>query len=146
MMATPMAQTRGKLDFHFELNVTQSFDYGEIVTATNDFLAADVAYQRQQFNLFANRLDNKIWPEDSDVQLPAQQSIFSLPKTVNVAAVYPAFTDSKSFIVRVVNLNDEVVAIPDELRDAEQVDGLENAVSAQTELGRFSITSFKLPL
>jgi alpha-mannosidase len=146
MMATPMAQTRGKLDFHFELKVTQSFDYGEIVTAANDYLAADVAYQRQQFNLFANRLDNKIWPEDSEVQLPAQQSVFSLPKAVNVAAIYPAFTDSKSFIVRVVNLNDEAVAIPDELRGAEQVDGLENAVSARTELGRFSITSFKLPL
>ena len=128
------------------MQATQAFDYAAVVAAENDFLAANVAYQRQQFNLFANRLDNKIWPEDSAAKLPAEQSVFSLPSTVNVAAIYPAFTDAKSFIVRVVNLSDHAQALPAELKDAQQVDGLEKAVAAEPELGRFAIMSFKLPL
>jgi alpha-mannosidase len=146
MMATPLAQTRGQLSFTFALQATQAFDYAAVVAAENDFLAANVAYQRQQFNLFANRLDNKIWPEDSAAQLPAEQSVFSLPSSVNVAAVYPAFTDAQSFIVRLVNLSDQTQPLPAELQDAQQVDGLENAIAAKPELGRFAIMSFKLPL
>ncbi|WDF83190.1 alpha-mannosidase [Lacticaseibacillus pabuli] len=144
MMATPLAQTRGHLTFDFALRLSSQFHLGDLVQTADQYLQPTVAYQRQSFNLFANRLDNKIWPEDTDQILPDEQSIFELPADINVAAIYPAFTATHHFIVRVVNLTNQPQQLPERLKSVQQVNGLEETVPATDTIGAYGIASFML--
>ncbi|AYE39190.1 alpha-mannosidase [Companilactobacillus zhachilii] len=146
MMKTPLAQTKGLLKFNIGLLFLEKFSKKDLVKNENVYLTQNIFYQTQQLNRFINRLDNKIWPQKPDEIISKEQSDFELPDDISVSAIYPSFTDDNKFVVRLVNLGESVVSIPDILKSAKQVNALENTIKSRDELEPEHLATFLLDL
>lgn len=113
MMPTPMAQEKGINEFSFGIYATSSQPVTEdlLMRQLIKWYSPSVSYQMQQYNLFVNRLDNKLWDIEFAPNLPQlkrNESWLNLEPDVEVAALYPAYTNKKSFILRLANLTGNI--------------------------------------
>ncbi|WP_338232758.1 alpha-mannosidase [Companilactobacillus muriivasis] len=146
MMSTPLAQTRGDLEFKFGILLEKQFSRSKLARVESEYLTQSVYYQTQQLNRFINRLDNKIWPQEADRIIPKEQSNIELPNNVSTSAVYPSFVHEGKMVIRLVNLGESVEKVPDVLKSAQQVNALEEPVKNEKEIGPEHLVSFFLDL
>lgn len=109
MMPTPMAQEKGINEFRFGIYATcsQPITEDQLMHQLTKWYSPSVSYQMQKYNLFVNRLDNKLWDIEFAPNLPRlkrNESWLNLKQDVEVAALYPAYTNKKSFVLRLANL------------------------------------------
>lgn len=145
MMPTPLAEELGENNFDFAFNYDETpFNVEDNNRMTRDLLNPSVSYQMQNLNMFINRLDNKIWETEDNPHIPSALSIIQVNQDIDVAAVYPAYSDEGSFIIRIQNLTDQKKKIPDYLLNrGTVVNALEKAVEDKY-VGPFDFLSVKM--
>lgn len=105
MMPTPKAQLIGQLSMNLDIRFSSSeFDQDETEYLRSLMSLKTPNYQRQEMNLFMNRLDNKIQNFQVSRQNTNKLTVLSLPEVIHVAACYPSYYNPHSFIVRLENV------------------------------------------
>jgi len=147
MMSTPLAQERGKNEFDFAFKLTtDKFSSSENNILTREWLSPDVSYQNQSLNVFINRLDNKIWETENTPEIPTKLEILSISRELNVSALYPAYSSSDEYILRLQNLSSIQQEISNELLAKSQVvNALEEPIT-QTSIKPYDLLSLKIKL
>ncbi|BDR58071.1 alpha-mannosidase [Xylocopilactobacillus apicola] len=113
MIPTPLAQELGINKFKFDLEWSdEPFSETKNNELVNKSLDVSISYQKQQLNVFINRLDNKIWETEEKKTIPLSLSILSLNADLDVAAIYPSYTSEDSMIIRLQNLSKQNVNLP----------------------------------
>lgn len=147
MMATPLAQELGKHEFDFAFQLVNgkfTMEHNNILT--RKWLSPSVSYQKQNLNVFINRLDNKIWETEDNPIIPRQQTLLELSDDLDVAAIYPAYRSAKYFVIRIQNLTNHQVLIPPKLLQiGKVVDALENPVQDTKIIKPYDLISILLP-
>ncbi|WEV71639.1 alpha-mannosidase [Lactobacillus sp. ESL0785] len=147
MMPTISAQELGHNEFKFCFGLFDTdFNESKNNQLTASWLTPNISYQAQTLNMFINRLDNKIWPTENNPQIDDQLELINLPEKVRVAAIYPALSEKRSYIIRLENLTNRPVSIPEVLlKKGRIVNALENAIS-ERKIGPYDLISVILPL
>lgn len=145
MMPTPLAEEKGLNEFKFAMKFENtSFSEDSVSRLTFNWLNQSISYQMQKLNLFINRLDNKIWETDDDPQIPAEYSLLSLNDKYLVSAVYPSYSDSKSFIIRLQNpTKNEIKIAKDDFKDDQIVNALEEPLNNVNSIKPYDLISIK---
>ena len=112
MMPTPMAQEKGHNEFTFGLYAptAQKLNEDSLTKVMTDWYSPSVSYQLQKYNLFVNRLDNKLWEIEFPADLPplsSTESFLQIKQDVEVSALYPAYTIADCMVLRLSNLTAE---------------------------------------
>ncbi|WEV43845.1 alpha-mannosidase [Lactobacillus sp. ESL0684] len=135
MMPTPMAQEIGINEFEFGLYAPCDEELSEdkLSQEMNHWYSPSVSYQMQQYNLFVNRLDNKLWDIENptgDSQLGTDETWLTIIPDVEVSALYPAYTLKDHLVLRLSNMT-EFAKDMSYLKDQGyiQVDSLEQTVT-----------------
>lgn len=144
MMATPLAQELGKNHFEFALSFKETgFDEAQVYLQMHRWLAPSISYQKQKLNLFINRLDNKIWETENRPIIP---EVFSLLNTHGLiaVAVYPSYSDSNAYILRIQNPTAKPLTISkDLLNKATVVNALEEPLSFNGIIDPYDMATLK---
>ncbi|AVI94653.1 putative Mannosylglycerate hydrolase [Oenococcus oeni] len=146
MIPTPLAEELGKnkFDFAFELKA-ESFDMTRTNQLTQRWLNPSISYQKQSLNLFINRLDNKIWETEENPVIPKELSLLKLDPKLNVSAIYPAYSDEKTYLVRIQNMTNLSQPVPNDfLKKALSVNALEKPIAQKPTIDPFDLASFKI--
>lgn len=147
LMATQQAQLIGALEYDFAILLGKGpFSEKETTQLTKRFFAENIDYLRQDYNYFLHRLDNKIQSTGIQLEIPEKLSVITLPAGVFVSACYPSYYQDSKYLIRIENPTSETIAIPIELREAEQVNALENSLVSQTIIAPYSAMTFRLSL
>ncbi|EEX28472.1 alpha-mannosidase [Lactobacillus crispatus] len=116
MTPTPMAEELGNNDFEFGITPFTGEELSEknIATRLDKWLSPNVSYQIQKYNLFVNRLDNKIWDIEFPDNLPKitdEESYLDLNLLdgIEVSALYPAYTIKDTMVLRLSNMTSETI-------------------------------------
>lgn len=118
MTPTPMAQELGQNSFEFGLSCFDKNNMSEakVTERLHKWLAPSISYQIQKYNLFVNRLDNKIWDIEFPSNLPSisnEESYLDLNVPCEVSALYPAYTVKNALVLRLSNMTDKVIDVSD---------------------------------
>lgn len=149
MTPTPMAQELGENSFEFGLAFFAGEDLqeGKIISEVNHWLAPSVSYQIQNYNLFVNRLDNKIWDIEFPENLPKLSRIASyldlqLNPNLEVSALYPSYTIDRGYVLRLANETDQTIDIS-ALESAGYIlaNALEEKIAGAYEVGPYDMVS-----
>ena len=148
MMKTPLAQELGLNKFVFGFKYSkQPFQEKPNNQLIQKWLNPSVFYQKQKTNMFMNRLDNKIWSENTSRKIPFILSAIKLNSDLDVSAVYPSYSDPKFFIIRLQNLTSKSVYLPESLmRRAIVIDALEKPLKEIKKIGPYDFLSLKIKL
>lgn len=115
MTPTPSAQELGNNSFEFAIKLYDDFTENEVANDAERFLEPSISYQNQRFNLFVNRLDNKIWDIEFSDKLPKLSRTQSFLKIelngLVVSALYPSYTVKNAHILRLSNQGNNKVDI-----------------------------------
>ncbi|MBC2314308.1 alpha-mannosidase [Listeria welshimeri] len=104
LIETKGAQLLGKHSFTLAIYLdNQAFNERKTAERTKDFNQVNVSYQRQPFNHFLHRLDNKI--QKTERKLGAKQTLamLNLPKEYLVSACHPSYYHANKYIIRIEN-------------------------------------------
>ncbi|EAD5762187.1 alpha-mannosidase [Listeria monocytogenes] len=104
LIETEGAQLLGKHEFSLAIYLgDQAFDEHKTAERTKAFNQANMSYQRQPFNHFLHRLDNKI--QKTERRLGAKQTLgmLNLPKEYLVSACHPSYYSADKYIIRLEN-------------------------------------------
>lgn len=104
LIETKGAQLLGKHSFTLAIYLdNQAFNERKTAERTKYFNQANVSYQRQPFNHFLHRLDNKI--QKTERKLGAKQTLamLNLPKEYLVSACHPSYYHANKYIIRIEN-------------------------------------------
>ncbi|MDN6640511.1 MAG: alpha-mannosidase [Tetragenococcus sp.] len=148
MMPTPLAQETGKREFTFALQIKEgALDYKAIAQMANKRLTPSISYQRQTLNLFINRLDNKIWPQENQLSLGKEYSAFQLETELVVSAVYPSYTKSNAFVLRLANPTENKAKLPSEfMQEHKMINAVEEEVEREEIIYPFDYVSYLVEL
>lgn len=114
MMPTPLAEELGKNTFEFGLLYLNKDELTEknIDSKVKEWLSPSISYQIQQYNLFMNRLDNKIWDIEFPSNLPElkqTESWLTLSNNISISSIYLAYTVKNAIVIRIENLTNKTV-------------------------------------
>lgn len=144
MMPTPLAEEKGINNFEFALDMeNKEFSEEHISKLAYKWMTPSISYQIQKLNLFINRLDNKIWETDDNPSIPDSYSLLELADKYLVSAIYPAYSDVDSFIVRIQNPTNNEIEIGNDFRNGQIVDALENPISNVESIKPYDLISIK---
>lgn len=145
MMPTPLAQETGINEFSFGLYAPSNAELAEnrLTKVISDWYAPSVSYQMQKYNLFVNRLDNKLWDIEFSPKLTKieqTESWLNIKQNVEVSALYPAYTIKNNLILRLSNPTAEVVDVS-YLKDAgfTVVNGLEEIIDQDYQIAPYDM-------
>lgn len=152
MMPTPMAQEQGLNEFTFGLYATSSEPVTEesLSKQLTKWYSPSVSYQLQKYNLFVNRLDNKLWDIEFAPDLPKlarTQSWLNLKPDLEVAALYPAYTVKDNLVLRLSNLTGETQDVS-YLKDEGfiVVNGLEETIAQDYQVAPYDLITLIKPI
>ncbi|MFT8407464.1 alpha-mannosidase [Liquorilactobacillus nagelii] len=109
MTPTPLAQENGLNEFEFGILSEKVSDPNNLAKKADRWFSPSISYQKQNLNLFVNRLDNKIWDIEFDEHLNELKTIFSglsIDLPVSVSAIYPAYTVKNAYVIRLSNFSE----------------------------------------
>ena len=145
MMPTPLAQETGANEFSFGLYAPSNAELAEnkLTKVISDWYAPSVSYQMQKYNLFVNRLDNKLWDIEFSPKLTKieqTESWLNIKQNVEVSALYPAYTIKNNLVLRLSNPTAEVVDVS-YLKDAgfTVVNGLEEIIDQDYQIAPYDM-------
>lgn len=145
MMETPLAQEIGTYVFEFGVCIKNSLlNQESIALKAYQWLSQSISYQLQSFNFFIKRLDNKIWPIKNGISPAREFSQIRLPENLLTAAIYPAYDDENSYILRLANSTGMSVPIPEAvMKDAEVVNALEQPLKRVASIDAYDFLTLK---
>ncbi|WP_125762453.1 alpha-mannosidase [Companilactobacillus hulinensis] len=148
MMPTPLAQELGENVFKFAFKFeNEAFSESKAIKETRSWLTPSISYQTQKLNMFIHRLDNKIWETENNPKLDDTISLLDLDDNLDVSAIYRAYSDTNSYIVRIQNPTSERINLSKELIDkSSTVDALENPISDVDSIDPYNMVTLKLKL
>lgn len=116
MTPTPMAEELGKNTFEFGISAFNKEEVSEnnIMSRYDKWNSPSISYQTQKYNLFVNRLDNKIWDIEFPADLPDisfKESYLNLDLPCEVSALYPAYTIKNALVLRLSNMTDKIIDV-----------------------------------
>ena len=145
MMPTPLAQETGANEFSFGLYAPSNAELAEnkLTKVISDWYAPSVSYQMQKYNLFVNRLDNKLWDIEFSPKLTKieqTESWLNIKQNVEVSALYPAYTIKNNLVLRLSNPTAEIVDVS-YLKDAgfTVVNGLEEIIDQDYQIAPYDM-------
>ena len=145
MMPTPLAQETGTNEFSFGLYAPSNAELAEnkLTKVISDWYSPSVSYQMQKYNLFVNRLDNKLWDIEFSPKLTKieqTESWLNIKQNVEVSALYPAYTIKNNLVLRLSNPTKEVVDVS-YLKDAgfTVVNGLEEIIDQDYQIAPYDM-------
>lgn len=145
MMPTPLAQETEINEFSFGLYAPSNAELAEnrLTKVISDWYAPSVSYQMQKYNLFVNRLDNKLWDIEFSPKLTKieqTESWLNIKQNVEVSALYPAYTIKNNLVLRLSNPTAEVVDVS-YLKDAgfTVVNGLEEIIDQDYQIAPYDM-------
>lgn len=114
MIPTPKAELLNQtFNYHFDILISTKCTEQQVAEVQEELLFRPISYQRQNLNLFLNRLDNKL--QDSLVsptEMPLQFSAYSELFAGTISACYPAYFTKNAFVIRVQNTTVHEVICP----------------------------------
>lgn len=111
MIATPKAELQQHFDYDFTVSFSRGLDLNQIASLQEREIFQPLSYQKQELNLFLNRLDNKLQEGLlEDHFLPRKLSLLNVPDQVTVTACYPAYFKKNKIILRLNNMMSQSVA------------------------------------
>lgn len=130
MMPTPLAQEIGENNFSFAIRMADGMlEESKIAHIAHDWVSPSVAYQRQDLNVFINRLDNKIWPLQHPIKPERVYSQLDVSEELIVSAAYPSYKEEGAFIIRLANPTGEKITVdPKLLEKAKIINALEETI------------------
>ncbi|WP_462399117.1 glycoside hydrolase family 38 N-terminal domain-containing protein [Lacticaseibacillus pantheris] len=148
MMPTPLAEEQGPNEFQFAFKLENSAaDQSIIAKEVRNWMAPSVSYQKQDLNYFINRLDNKIWETEDNPTIPETLSLLTASTDLDVAAIYPSYSDPDQTIIRIQNLTSSDQLIPSELLGkGTVVNALEEEQDPRTTIPAYDLVSLKVHL
>lgn len=116
MMDTPLAQQKGQditFTFHFMLG-TPEISEAALYNWKTKLVAPSISYQKQDFNYFVHRIDNKIQRFDtSRVRNERTVSLLNFPsENFFVSGIHNSYYDEDAFVVRFENPTAEEIHLP----------------------------------
>lgn len=148
MEPTPMAEELGNNEFKFGLAYFDGEELSEsqIANVADKWLSQSISYQLQTFNLFVNRLDNKIWDIEFSNDLPPiskNENWLSLNLPCSISAIYPAYTVKDSYVLRLSNMSDKIVDVSD-LKEKGYLltNALEEVIDSKYQIEPYSMATF----
>ncbi|WEV37645.1 alpha-mannosidase [Lactobacillus sp. ESL0677] len=116
MMPTPMAQELGENEFNFGIYAPSKKDTSEerLTEIIRKWYSTAVSYQKQEYNLFVNRLDNKLWDIEFDKnlsKLKLNESWLNIKDNLEVSALYASYTAKDNLVLRLSNLTNQTVDV-----------------------------------
>ncbi|MGY3756195.1 glycoside hydrolase family 38 N-terminal domain-containing protein [Helcococcus kunzii] len=133
MMPTPLAQETGKVYRRFAFKLDEgTFDENKIYKKSLERLSPSISYQSQKLNKFIYRLDNKIWPLQSDKKkLPKEYEGINLSKDYIISAIYPSYFNSAGYVIRLANPTKKTINLDKQLiDDSKFINALEERVDS----------------
>lgn len=116
MMQTPLAQEIGEYHFTFGFTVRNGvFDEWKVAKLSESRLDQSISYQKQNLNVFIQRIDNKIWPLQNELTIPTEFSLVEFPEELLVSAIYPSYFNEGYYVVRFANPTAKEVILPKEI-------------------------------
>ncbi|KGL45585.1 glycosyl hydrolase [Listeria newyorkensis] len=103
LIPTEGAQLIGTHHFFLAIHLGDSFDERETASRSREWSQANVSYQRQPYNHFLHRLDNKIQKTERNRGLQRTLELINLPKEYLVSACYPSYYDATKYMIRLEN-------------------------------------------
>lgn len=82
---------------------SRSFDEHETAQHSRQFNQTTVSYQRQAYNYFLHRLDNKIQKTEQKRGLKRTLQLSDIPKSYLVSACHPSYYEADKYIIRIEN-------------------------------------------
>lgn len=114
MIPTPKAELFNQtLNYHFDVLIGAKCTEQQVAEVQEELLFRPISYQRQNLNLFLNRLDNKL--QDSLVsptEMPLKFSAYSELSVGTISACYPAYFTKNAFVIRIQNTTAHEVTWP----------------------------------
>lgn len=148
MEPTPMAEELGNNEFKFGLAYFDGEELSEskIANVADKWLSQSISYQLQTFNLFVNRLDNKIWDIEFSKDLSPiskNENWLSLNLPCSISAIYPAYTVKDSYVLRLSNMSDKIVDVSD-LKEKGYLltNALEEVIDSKYQIEPYSMATF----
>lgn len=135
MIATPMAELIGELEFEFSLQINEGgFDEYKTAKAWEEYTLGHVSYQSQTLNKFIYRLDNKIQLREQVKQSPREFSLFELGESYLFSSISPSlYTDA--VLLRLKNPTANSVSLTgydfSKLKRVEKVNDIEEVCQEQ---------------
>lgn len=150
MTPTPMAEELGDNTFEFGIAPFDKNELSEknIIKRVSKWLSPNISYQIQKYNLFVNRLDNKIWDiefPDNLPQIKDEESYLdlNLPDGIEVSALYPAYTIKDTLVLRLSNMTDKAINVSDLKENGYfKTNALEEVDRSEYEVGPYSMGTF----
>jgi alpha-mannosidase len=144
LIPTPQAEYLGKHEYNFDIRIYKCFDSKKIANQSYLLKSSALAYQLQDLNLFANRLDNKLQDDLlPQTDLPKELSLFNEKTDLCVSACYPDYFDADAMIVRLFNPTKKKIAyrIPN---NAEVVNACDQSQDYLGSVESFDLISLKI--
>ncbi|MCF1602590.1 alpha-mannosidase [Tetragenococcus halophilus] len=148
IMPTPLAQEKGEREFTFALEIDDGLpDYKAIAQTASKRLTPSISYQKQGLNLFIHRLDNKIWPQENQLVLDKEYSAFQLDTDLSVSAIYPSYTKTNAFVLRLANPTENGVGLPSGfMQEHKMINAIEEEVERENIVYPFDYISYLVEL
>jgi alpha-mannosidase len=146
MLPTPQAELTMSLQYRFQIFFDSAFDGNRVEQQREQEEFSVLSYQKQDLNLFLNRLDNKIQDDLLPNNVLARVlTVFEIPESICVSACYPSFRSADAFIIRLVNPTQRSVMI-DLPAAAQCVNALEAPIKNEGVIKPYDVLSLKLKL
>lgn len=111
MIPTPQAELQQHFDYDFTLQFGKGLGLKQAANLQEKEIFRPFAYQKQELNLFLNRLDNKLQDDlIKELPLPQDLSVLNVPEQVTVTACYPGYFKTDKFVVRINNPSEKPIA------------------------------------
>lgn len=148
MMPTPLAQEKGEREFTFGIAIEDGLpDYHAIAQTANKRLTPSISYQKQSLNLFIHRLDNKIWSQENRLVLEKEYSAFQLETDLLVSAIYPSYTKTNAFVLRLANPTEKEVTLSSGfMQQHKMINAVEEEVERENIVPPFDYVSYLVEL
>lgn len=140
MIATPGAEILNQgLRYNVDIFWGAATDETTIATEQERLAFNPLAYQKQNLNLFFNRLDNKLQDSLTTKQsLPSSQSFDEVSEQLTVSAVYPAYYTEKATVMRLQNMTKRPLTY--QLREGESaINALEEPIAYNDEIPPYDV-------
>ncbi|MFT8837312.1 hypothetical protein [Liquorilactobacillus satsumensis] len=146
LIPTPQAQLKQSFEFNFEIDFSEYFKELEIALKQNKLNFKTDCYQKQELNLFYQRLDNKLQDNLApQQQLLKEKECFCLPKNLVISACYPCYSGDDQIILRISNPTKQRIEFKLPL-GASVVDALENERKYDGSIEKYDVLTLKIDL
>lgn len=146
MIPTPDGELLGMISEEFSLILEPEFNGIRLQQQIKNDDMIVPNYQKQELNLFHNRLDNKIQFPTIEKQSLSELELLNLPNDYLVSSIYPTYFGGEGFVVRLENVGDKEVQLDSKYfgKNYQVVNALEEKKENRLVIPPMSVISIKI--